>query len=56
MDAYFAKTNKAAALHFLTEENTEHVTLPNHSMFIQDGNELFDSFIGVAPTFGGFSL
>ena len=56
MDGYFAKTNKAAALHFLMDDNTEEVSLPVNSMFIQDGNALFHSFIGIAPTFGGFSL
>ena len=41
MDGYYAKTNKAAALHFLMEDNTEQVNLPHNSMFIQDGMHCF---------------
>ena len=56
MDGYYAKTNKAAALHILMEENTEVASPPHASMFIQDGNALFHSFNGIVSTFGGFSL
>ena len=38
------------------KDNVEEVKFPTQSMFIQDGNILFHSLIGLAPTFGGVSL
>ena len=43
-------------LHFLRKDNVEEVKYPTQPMIIQDGNALFHSFIGLAPTFGVVSL
>ena len=37
-DVYFAKTNKAAVLHYLLQDETIEVTLPSDALYIQDDN------------------
>jgi hypothetical protein len=56
-DGYFNKTNKAAMLHFLTEDDAEEVPYPtDNTIFIQDGNALFHSLTNLGPTFGAICL
>ena len=55
-DRFFAKTNKASVMHFMTEDNSELVTYPKDSMLIQDGNALFHTMTNLAPTFRGITL
>ena len=43
-------------LHFLMKDNIKEVKYSVESIFIQDGNGLFHSLIGLAPTFGDVSL
>ena len=50
------ETIKASVLHFLMTDNVEEVKYPTQSIFIQDGNALFQSFIGLALIFGGALL
>ena len=55
-DGFFAKTNKASMLHFVTEDSREEVSCPKNAMFIQDGNALFHALIDLHPTFRGICL
>lgn len=56
-DGYFNKTNKAAMLQFLTEDETEEVPYPtDKTIFIQDGNALFHALSNLGPTFGAICL
>lgn len=56
-DGFFNKTNKAAMLHFLTEDVVEDVPYPkDKTLFIQDGNALFHALTNLPPTFGAICL
>lgn len=56
-DGFFNKTNKAATLHFLTEDLAEEVAYPtDKTIFIQDGNALFHALTNLPPTFGAICL
>ena len=53
-DGFFAKTNKASMLHFVTEDSREKVSCPKYAMFIQDGNALFHALIDLHQHSEGF--
>ena len=55
-DGFFAKTNKAAMLHYLLTDHTEEVPYPKDALYIQDGNALFHALTDLPPTFGGICL
>ena len=55
-DGFFTKTNKAAMMHFLMEEESHTDQYPKNSLLIQDGNALFHTMTDLAPTFGGIAL
>ena len=56
-DGYFAKTNKAAILHYLLEDITqEDLTYPMGSLFIQDGMALLHVLSDLPPTCGEICL
>ena len=55
-DGFYAKTNKAAMMHFVLEDRTSQVSYPKDAFFIQDGNALFHALINLPPTFGGICL
>ena len=55
-DGFFAKTNKAAMMHFVLEDKTNDVPYPTGSFFIQDGNALFHALSNLPPTFGDICL
>ena len=55
-DGFFTKTNKAAMMHFLMEEESHIDHYPKDSLLIQDGNALFHTMTDLAPTFGGIAL
>ena len=55
-DGFFAKTNKAAVLHYLLQDETTEVTLPSDALYIQDGNALFHSLTNMPQTFGDICL
>ena len=55
-DGFFAKTNKASILHFIMEGHDVEKQYPKGSMFIQDGNVLFNTLNNLSPTFGGICL
>lgn len=51
-DGFFAKTNKAAMLHFLLEECDQDVTYPKDAIYIQDGMALLHVLTNIPHTFG----
>lgn len=55
-DGFFAKTNKAAMLHFLLDDNLENVAYPKDALHIEDGNALFYQLAHLPPTFGMICL
>ena len=55
-DGFFNKTNKAALLHFFTDDNQEDISYPKCALHIQDGNALFHVLTNIAPTFGEICL
>ena len=55
-DGFFNKTNKAALLHFFTDNNQEDISYPKCALHIQDGNALFHVLTNIAPTFGEICL
>ena len=55
-DGFFAKTNKAAMLHFLLEDRTEEVPYPKEAIHIEDGMALWYALTSLPPTFGGICL
>ena len=55
-DGLFAKTNKAAMLHYLLEDNPEDVPYPKDAIYIQDGMALLYSLTNLQPTCGGICL
>ena len=55
-DGYFAKTNKAALLHYLLKDYKEEEQFPKDVIHIQDGNALFYMLRNLAPTFAGICL
>ena len=55
-DGFFNKTNKAATLHFLTEDLGEVEYPTDKTVFIQDGNALFHALTNLPPTFGAICL
>ena len=55
-DGFFAKTNKAAMLHYLLEDNPEDVPYPKDAIYIQDGMALLYSLTNLQPTCGGICL
>lgn len=55
-DGFFAKTNKAAMLHFLLDDSPQDVPYPKEAVHIQDGMALFHVLTNIAPTFGGICL
>ena len=56
VDGFFNKTNKAALLHFFTDDNQEDISYPKCALHIQDGNALFHVLTNIAPTFGEICL
>ena len=55
-DGFFAKTNKAAMMHFLLDNKTDEVPYPKDAIFIQDGNALFHVLTNLPHTFGEICL
>ena len=55
-DGFFAKTNKAAMLHFLLEDITGDVSYPTDAIHIEDGMALLHILTNLPPTFGGICL
>ena len=55
-DGFFNKTNKAALLHFFTDDIQEDIPYPKGVLHIQDGNALFHALINISPTFGEICL
>ena len=55
-NGFFNKTNKAALLHFFTDDNQEDISYPKCALHIQDGNALFHVLTNIAPTFGEICL
>lgn len=55
-DGFFNKTNKAAMLHFLTEDAPENESYPKDALYIQDGNALFYALTNLPQTFGAICL
>ena len=55
-DGFFNKNNKAALLHFFTDDNQEDISYPKCALHIQDGNALFHVLTNIAPTFGEICL
>lgn len=55
-DCFFNNTNKAATLHFLTEDLGEVEYVTDKTVFIQDGNALFHALTNLPPTFGATCL
>ena len=52
-DGFFAKTNKAAILHYLLEDATpEDLSYPKDALFIQDGMALLHVLTNLPPTCG----
>ena len=50
-DGFFAKTNKAAILHYLLEDVTpEYLSYPKDALFIQDGMALLHVLTNLCPT------
>ena len=49
-DGFFVRTKQASMFHFLMKDNIKEVKDPVESIFIQDGNGLFHSLVGLAPT------
>ena len=57
LDGFFAKNNKVSMLHLIHfKDNDKEVKHPSQLMFIQDGNPVFCSTLGLAPTCAGVSL
>ncbi len=56
-DGFFAKTNKAAILHYLLEDATpEDLSYPKDALFIQDGMALLHVLTNLPPTCGEICL
>ena len=55
-DGFSNNTNKAALLHFFTDNNQEDISYPKCALHIQDGNALFHVLTNIAPTFGEICL
>lgn len=55
-DGFFNKTNKAALLHFFTDDSQEDIPYPKGALHIQDGNALFHALINISLTFGEICL
>ena len=55
-NGFFNKTDKAALLHFFTDDNQEDISYPKCALHIQDGNALFHVLTNIAPTFGEICL
>ena len=55
-DGFFAKTNKAAMMHYILEDRTDEVPYPKKSFFIQDGNALFHTLTNLPLTFADICL
>ncbi|XP_068234747.1 uncharacterized protein [Palaemon carinicauda] len=50
-DGFFNKTNKAALLHFFTDDSHEDIPYPKGALHIQNGNALFHALTNISPTF-----
>ena len=55
-DGFFNKTNKAALLHYFTDDTQENIPYPKGALHIQDGNALFHALTSISPTFGEICL
>ncbi|XP_068234228.1 uncharacterized protein [Palaemon carinicauda] len=55
-DGFFNKTNKAALLHFFTDDSHGDIPYPKGALHIQDGNTLFHALTNISPTFGEICL
>ena len=51
-DGYFAKTNKAAPVHFIMEEFPNVESYPQNAFHVEDGNALIHMLKNLPPTFG----
>ena len=55
-DGYFAKTNKAAMMHYVLDEYQDDVSYPEGALFIQDGMALLHALTNLQPTFGDICI
>ena len=55
-DGFSNKTNKAAHLHFFTDDNQEDISYLKCALHIQDDNALFHVLTNKTPTFGEICL
>lgn len=56
-DGFYNKTNKAALIHYLTEDANEEIQCPKEAtLFIQDGNALIHALKNLPSTFGHICL